>query len=150
MNSMTEDSLRDAAKILNTVRSVYEKLEEFQEIHPFLATELESAQECVEEAVEMADDETNELSQALSLEKQKGRTLGLYVRMLEEFCRDSHTAIPSFILHGFRKLCPSETAWPISETQEENGWEEENSLPSCTEDGELPFLKEAEEQWKIG
>lgn len=104
-NTVNEDSLKELARRLEDVDDILKRLEDIQAEYPFLREELGNAQEAVEETVEMEGDEAEELRGELALERRRVAELGFYVRALQEFSRDSHVILPSFISSGFERLC---------------------------------------------
>lgn len=106
MNSFIKDESLDELKdALEEADKLLEQLFSFEEDHPFLREHLSDARECVEESMEMKDDDMKELREQLEEESHRVGELRFYVRALQDFCRDSHVVLPGFVTNGFSRLC---------------------------------------------
>lgn len=118
-NSVKNESLDELQAALRDVDTVLEHLFSLPEEYPFLRDTLSDAEECVEESIEMKDDQLHEIQDQLKDEAARLEEFRYYFRALRDFCRDAHVSLPAFIENGFSRLCEddyrkAEAASPFS------------------------------------
>lgn len=129
MNSpIKDDSLEELARVLKETDHILEQLFSLQDDYPDIREELEEAQECVEEALDMRTEDAEELQAELLGEAHRVEELGFYVRVLQDFCRNSHVELPAFIISGFQRLC-QKTYLPPERITAPTAISEEEELP---------------------